>query len=97
MKYSKEKEQFQKVYEGVLKRKYKSIKYIEIDEEEFDTSFESESWSPSFKVHIIWDVREAIREKENFSNLGRLGADLFYSMFKKHALPWVYLKDIDDN
>jgi hypothetical protein len=32
MKYSKEKEQFQKIFGSVLKRKYKSIKSIKTDE-----------------------------------------------------------------
>ena len=96
MKYSKEKEQFQKVYEGVLKRKYKSIKYIEINEEEFDETFETISWTHTFKVTIIWDVREAIREKESFGNLARIGADIFQVMFKKSGMPWVYLKSIED-
>jgi len=68
MKYSKEKEQFQKIFGGVLKRKYKCIKSVNVDDEEFEASFDSEGWAPSFDVYVEWDVREAINNDESFGN-----------------------------
>ena len=37
MKYSKEKEQFQKIFGGILKRKYKCIKSVNVDDEDNET------------------------------------------------------------
>jgi hypothetical protein len=95
MKYSKEKEQFQKIFGSVLKRKYKSIKSVNVDDAEFDESFDSEGWAPSFDVYVEWNVREAIVNNESFGNLSSIGSDLFYTMFKKRAVPWIKLRDID--
>jgi len=92
MKYSKEKEQFQKIFGGVLKRKYKCIKSVNVDDEEFEASFDSEGWAPSFDVYVEWDVREAINNGESFGNLSSLGSEILYNMFKKRAVPWIKLK-----
>ncbi len=95
MKYSKEKEQFQKIFGGVLKRKYKCIKSVNVDDEEFEASFDSEGWAPSFDVYVEWNVREAINNNESFDNLSSLGSEILYTMFKKRAVPWIKLKDTD--
>jgi hypothetical protein len=92
MKYSKEKEQFQKIFGGVLKRKYKCIKSVNVDDEEFEESFGSEGWAPSFSVYVEWSVREALEYNESFGNLSSLGSELFYTMFQKRAVPWIKLK-----
>jgi hypothetical protein len=92
MKYSKEKEQFQKIFGSVLKRKYKCVKSVDVDDEEFDASFDSESWAPSFTVYVEWNVREALEYDESFGDLSLLGSDLFYTMFQKRAIPWIKLK-----
>jgi hypothetical protein len=92
MKYSKEKEQFQKIFGSVLKRKYKCIKSVNVDDEEFEESFGSEGWAPSFSVYVEWSVREALEYNESFGNLSSLGSELFYTMFQKRAVPWIKLK-----
>jgi hypothetical protein len=92
MKYSKEKEQFQKIFGSVLKRKYKCIKSVNVDDEEFEESFGSEGWAPSFSVYVEWSVREALEYDESFGNLSSLGSELFYTMFQKRAVPWIKLK-----
>ncbi len=70
MKYSTEKEQFQTVFGGVLKRKYKCIKSVNVDDEEFEASFDSEGWAPSFDVYVEWDVREAQRPAQRVGTVG---------------------------
>jgi len=92
MKYSAEKEQFQKVFGGILKRKYKCIKSVNVDDEEFEESFGSEGWAPSFDVYVEWNVREALEYDESFDNLSLLGSEILYNMFKKRAVPWIKLK-----
>jgi hypothetical protein len=92
MKYSAEKEQFQKVFGGILKRKYKCIKSVNVDDEEFEESFDSEGWAPSFNVYVEWNVREALEYGESFENLSSLGSEILYNMFKKRAVPWIKLK-----
>jgi len=95
MKYSTEKEQFQTVFGGVLKRKYKCIKSVNVDDEEFEASFDSEGWAPSFDVDIEWNVREAINNNESFGNLSSLCSEILYNMFKKRAVPLIKLRDVD--
>ena len=95
MKYSTEKEQFQTVFGGILKRKYKSIKSVNVDDEEFEASFDSEGWATSFDVYVEWNVREAINNNESFGNLSSLGSEILYNMFKKRAVPWIKLRDTD--
>jgi hypothetical protein len=92
MKYSKEKEQFQKIFGSVLKRKYKCVKSVNVDDEEFEESFGSEGWAPSFNVYVEWNVREALEYDERFDDLSSLGSDLLYTMFQKRAIPWIKLK-----
>jgi hypothetical protein len=92
MKYSAEKEQFQKVFGGILKRKYKCIKSVNVDDEEFEESFGSEEWAPSFNVYVEWNVSESIQNNERFGNLSSLGSEILYNMFKKRAVPWIKLK-----
>jgi hypothetical protein len=92
MKYSKEKEQFQKIFGSVLKRKYKCVKSVNVDDEEFEESFGSEGWAPSFNVYVEWSVREALEYDERFDDLSSLGSDLLYTMFQKRAIPWIKLK-----
>mgnify|MGYP003342690465 CR=1 FL=1 len=94
MKYSAEKEQFQKVFEGTLKRRYKSIQSVTVDDKEFDNAFDNDSrlFALTFDVIIRWSVKKALEENESFGNLSTLGSELIYNMFKKRMVPWIKLK-----
>jgi hypothetical protein len=65
---------------------------VNVDDEEFEESFGSEGWAPSFSVYVEWSVREALEYNESFGNLSSLGSELFYTMFQKRAVPWIKLK-----
>jgi hypothetical protein len=65
---------------------------VNVDDEEFEESFGSEGWAPSFNVYVEWSVREALEYDESFGNLSSLGSELFYTMFQKRAVPWIKFK-----
>ena len=94
MNYNTDFLKYQKVFEGTLKRKYKSIVDVSVDAESFERIMENGRDYPieTLDVTIKWKVRVAVEENETFGNLSSLGMDLFYSMFKiKGVVPWVDL------
>ena len=85
---------YQKVFEGTLRRKYKSIVDVSVDAEAFEQIMENGRDYPieTLGVTIKWKVRVAVEENETFGNLSSLGMDLFYSMFGiKGVVPWISL------
>ena len=97
MNYNTEFLQYQKVFEGTLKRKYKSIVDVSVDAETFEKIMEN-GWDypiETLGVTIKWKVRVALENNESFTNFSSLGQDLFYSMFKiKGVVPWINLETI---
>ena len=97
MNYSKEKEQFQKVFGGILKRKYKSIVEVEVNPEDFEEIMENGKDYPfrTLGVTVHWNVQVLIKNNETFANFSSLGQDIFYAMFKiKGVVPWIHLETI---
>jgi len=97
MNYNTDFLKYQKVFEGTLKRKYKSIVDVSVDAESFERIMENGRDYPieTLDVTIKWKVRVAVEENETFGNLSSLGMDLFYSMFKiKGVVPWITLDTI---
>lgn len=97
MKYKEEFLKYQKVFEGTLKRKYKSIVSIDIDPEAFETIIENGKDYPwqTLGVNLNWKVKIALKNDETLDNLSSLGQDLFYSMFGiKGVIPWMSLNTI---
>ena len=95
MNYSKEKEQFQKVFGGILKRRYKSVVDVEVSPEDFEEIMEYGNDYPFKTLGIVvkWKVQVAIKNKETLGNLSSLGQDIFLSMFKiKGIVPWIHLE-----
>lgn len=97
MNYNTDFLNYQKVFEGTLKRKYKSIVGVSVDAEAFERIMENGKDYPieTLGVTIKWKVRVAVEENETFGNFSSLGQDLFYSMFKiKGVVPWISLETI---
>jgi hypothetical protein len=95
MKYKEELLQYQKVFEGTLKRKYKSINDVKVGPESFEEIMEYSKDYPHKTLDVIvkWDVRVSIDNDEHFTNLSSLGGELFYIMFKiKGVVPWINLE-----
>jgi hypothetical protein len=95
MNYSKEKEQFQKVFGGILKRRYKSIVEVEVNPEDFEEIMEYGKDYPfrTLGVTVNWKVQVSIKNNETFGNLSSLGQDIFHAMFKiKGVVPWIHLE-----
>ena len=100
MNYSKEKEQFQKVFGGILKRKYKSIVEVEVNPEDFEVIMEYGKDYPfrTLGVTVNWDVQVSIKNNETFRNFSSLGQDIFYAMFTiKGVVPWINLDTSYEN
>jgi hypothetical protein len=94
MNYNKEFLQYQTIFKGTLKRKYKSIVDVDVDREVFEQIMESGKDFPwqTLGVTVKWKVRVALENDETLGNLSSLGQDLFYSMFKiKGVVPWITL------
>ena len=94
MNYNKEFLQYQTIFKGTLKRKYKSIVDVDVDPEAFEQSMESGKDFPwqTLGVTVKWKVIVALENDETLGNLSSLGQDLFYSMFKiKGVVPWITL------
>jgi hypothetical protein len=94
MNYNKEFLQYQTIFKGTLKRKYKSIVDVDVDREVFEQIMESGKDFPwqTLGVTVKWKVRVALENDETLGNLSSLGTDLFYSMFKiKGVVPWITL------
>ena len=94
MNYNKEFLQYQTIFKGTLKRKYKSIVDLDVDREVFEQIMESGKDFPwqTLGVTVKWKVRVALENDETLSNLSSLGQDLFYAMFKiKGVVPWITL------
>lgn len=95
MNYNTDFLKYQKVFEGTLKRKYKSIVGVSVDADAFERIMKNGRDYPieTLGVTIKWKVRVAVEENETFGNLSSLGMDLFYSMFKiKGVVPWINLE-----
>lgn len=95
MKYKEELLQYQKVFEGTLKRKFKCITDVKVDPKSFEEIMEYGKDYPYKTLDVIvkWDVIVSIKNGENFTNLSSLGQDLFYFMFKiKGVVPWINLE-----
>lgn len=95
MNYNTEFLQYQKVFGGTLKRKYKSITKVEVNPKDFEEIMEYNGDYPPtlLGINITWRVRVAIKENESFSGLSSLGQDLFHSMFKiKGVVPWINME-----
>ena len=94
MNYNKEFLQYQSIFMGTLKRKYKSIVDVDVDPEAFEQIMESGKDFPwqTLGVTVKWKVIVALENDETLGNLSSLGQDLFYSMFKiKGVVPWITL------
>jgi hypothetical protein len=94
MNYNTDFLKYQKVFEGTLKRKYKSITSVEVNLKDFEEimGYNNDYPPTHLGITIKWKVRVAIEEDENFTGLSSLGQDLFYSMFKiKGVVPWITL------
>ena len=94
MNYNKEFLQYQTIFKGTLKRKYKSIVDVDVDPEAFEQIIESGKDFPwqTLGVTVKWKVIVALENDETLGNLSSLGQDLFYSMFKiKGVVPWITL------
>lgn len=97
MNYNTDFLKYQKVFEGTLKRKYKSITSVEVNSKDFEEIMEYNNDFPPthLGINIKWKVRVAIEENETFTGLSSLGQDLFYSMFKiKGVVPWINLDTV---
>lgn len=94
MNYNKEFLQYQTIFKGTLKRKYKSIVDVDVDPEVFEKIMENGKDFPweTLGVTVKWKVKVAIKNDETLGNLSSLGQDLFYSMFKINGVvPWISL------
>lgn len=97
MKYKEDYLNYQKIFEGTLKRKYKCVISVDVDASDFEEIMEYGRDYPTKTLGITlkWNVRVAINENESFGELSSLGMDLFYSMFRiKGVVPWISLESV---
>jgi len=94
MKYKVELLQLQRVFENSLKKKYKSIKKVEVNPERFEEMMDRESnYVFLLDVDIYWDVRDAVENNENFEGLSETAKYFIeYVLKKPFVVPWINLK-----
>jgi hypothetical protein len=99
MNYNEEFLKYQKIYERTLKKKYSSIKKVELSDLDTFISILEKGYNfplERMDADITWNVREAIQKGESFEKLGETGENIFKIMFGLSGVfPWVNLITID--
>jgi hypothetical protein len=97
MKYKEDYSNYQRIFEGTLKRKYKCVISVDVNASDFEEIMELGEDYPTkiLDVNLKWNVRVALDKNESFGNLSSLGTDLFYSMFRiKGVVSWINLETV---
>jgi hypothetical protein len=94
MKYKVELLQLQRVFENSLKKKYKSIKRVEVNPERFEEMMDRESdYVFTLDIDIYWDVRVAVENDESFTKLTDTAKYFIeYVLKRPFVVPWINLK-----
>jgi len=97
MNYNKQLEDYQRIFEKSLKKRFKSIVRVEVDPSEFEYVMENKSTFNIFSVKIYWDVYVAVRENETLGGITPLGSEILKLMFNIDGGPWIDLIQIKKN
>jgi len=97
MNYNKQLEDYQRIFEKSLKKRFKSIVRVEVDPSEFEYVMENKSTFNMFSVKIYWDVYVAVKENETLGGITPLGSEILKFMFNIDGGPWIDLIQIKKN